>query len=71
MIPEFLSGGSKVFFGSQLLGEILYPEHELRALRDRVFESASTDENWRAVRKNWMKPENVEWLLQQAKKASA
>jgi hypothetical protein len=37
-------------------------ELETMALRDIVYESVSTQENWDRCRDNWLKPENVKWL---------
>lgn len=36
-------------------------EAVVRAWRAKVY-GECTDENWEAVRENWMKPENIEWL---------
>ena len=37
-------------------------EAEVRALRDRVYESASTDANWEQVKAAWQRPDSVAWL---------
>lgn len=43
-------------------------EEQVRALRDMVFEAPCPDHGWAACRENWMRPENVRWLLDQAAK---
>jgi len=40
-------------------------EAEVRALRDRVFGEASTDNNWEACKHLWMRPDQIAWLLAQ------
>lgn len=41
-------------------------EQQVRALRDRVFAETISDSEWKTAGPNWMKPENIEWLKQQA-----
>ena len=43
-------------------------ELRIRALRDRVFESVSTDANWLGCRNGWMTPDGVRWLEEWAGK---
>jgi hypothetical protein len=43
-------------------------EQEFRQLRDRIYKTEprwGTDAGWEAVRRNWMKPENIAWLRAQ------
>jgi len=37
-------------------------EAQVRALRDLVYEVASTDDNWNATKQKWMTPESLRWL---------
>lgn len=46
-------------------------EAEVRAMRDRVAESKSSDENWAACRENWLRPDSVEWLQKWVRKMDA
>ena len=43
-------------------------ESQVRSLRDKVFEHPSSDGNWEACKDNWMKPENVKWLMEQSER---
>lgn len=38
-------------------------EEELRDIRDSVYGRKSTDSNWYGCRENWIKPEEIQWLL--------
>ena len=38
------------------------PEAEVRLLRDAIY-GPTTDRGWEACKHNWMKPENVRWLI--------
>lgn len=40
-----------------------WTESEVRKLRDNVFCRPISDEAWEAVKSNWMKPAEMEWLL--------
>jgi len=42
--------------------EIIMTEQEVRALRDAVYGNASSLENWKLCRDNWMKPEGILYL---------
>ena len=37
-------------------------EGAVRAMRDRVFEKKTSDNNWDGSKDHWMKPENLTWL---------
>ena len=37
-------------------------EGAVRAMRDRVFEKKTSDNNWEGSKDHWMKPENLTWL---------
>ena len=39
-------------------------EAKVRAMRDLVFDSPSTDKNWEACRQNWLRPDSVDWLIE-------
>ena len=45
-----------------------YPanEAELRALRDRVYDSPQTDREWENCKENWSRQDSVEWLRKKA-----
>ena len=45
-------------------------EPEVRALRDQVYGEPSTDKNWDFCREHWMRPDSIEWLLEQIDKMS-
>ena len=40
-------------------------ETEVRALRDLVFESPTTDNNWDFCGEKWMRPDAIKWLKEQ------
>ena len=42
-------------------------EREVRALRDQVYGKPSTDNNWEACKRRWMRPDSVAWLREKAK----
>lgn len=42
-------------------------EAEVRKLRAVIYGECD-DYNWEAVRDNWMRPENIEWLQSMAEK---
>ncbi len=44
-------------------------EQDVRAMRDQVFESASTDNNWEACKQFWMQPSETAWLLKKIRTA--
>lgn len=45
----------------------------VRQLRDNVYSYGThtriSDENWEKIKDNWLKPENVDWLLNQPQNA--
>ena len=43
-------------------------EAEVRALRDLVYGVPSTDLNWEYTKKNWLRPDMVNWLREKAQK---
>lgn len=49
---------------------VAYPanDSELRALRDRVFGVPLTDNEWQSCKKNWTRPDSVEWLREKSKR---
>lgn len=38
-------------------------ESEVRKLRDKVFERPISDNEWQDCKHNWLKPEEIQWLL--------
>lgn len=41
-----------------------YSEAEVRQLRDNIYgRTAEADKNWEACRDNWMRPDDIQWLL--------
>ena len=52
------------------LFDSLEMERLVRAWRDQVYERPSSDKNWEGCREGWMKPENIQWLKEQARKAT-
>lgn len=40
-------------------------ESAVSAMRDRVFEKKTSDNNWEGSKDHWMKPENIAWLQDQ------
>lgn len=40
-----------------------WTEAEVRALRDKVYGHQTSGE-WESVKADWMKPENIRWLLE-------
>lgn len=58
------------------IGDILAEDEALekyvRGLRNSLYGTGpdyGTESGWKAVRANWMKPENVKWLEEQVAKA--
>lgn len=39
-----------------------YTEFQIRILRAAIY-GECTDKNWNYCRENWMKPENIRWLI--------
>jgi hypothetical protein len=54
-------------------------EIEARTLRDRIYRDPASanplfrepisDQSWEQIKSNWMKPEQIEWLREAAKKS--
>jgi len=40
-------------------------EQRVRRMRDRVFETPSTDQNWHGCKEAWLKPVEIAWLEKQ------
>jgi hypothetical protein len=41
-------------------------EREVRALRDKVFETLLADDAWLVCREYWLTPDNIAWLREEA-----
>lgn len=42
-------------------------EKEVRILRDKVYGSPISENEWENCKHNWMKPKNIEWLKKKSK----
>ena len=42
-------------------------EQAVRRLRDLVLEHPISDKEWETCRDNWMRPDDIKWLLEQSK----
>jgi hypothetical protein len=43
-------------------------EQAVRKLRDAVLEHPISDKEWNTCRDNWMRPDDIKWLLEQRSK---